>query len=195
MAPVTRSGEGPTPIVGIKLDPPFITRVLKNASETLPNIIAGSERRIDQMKRVVSQQSTVDNTQTAYRLMAGLWNDTLTETRRLDSESRLLHGYLRCGDWIHDYVQPYMDVVCSRWPRVRNVEAWLQRWRRTGGVINGVSTETILIRDTVRQVNPLMTAAWQGTELVNVHNMMTIYEDRCRICHENVANMERTNLL
>jgi hypothetical protein len=74
-----------------------------------------------------------------------------------------------------------MDVVCSRWPRVRNVEAWLRQWRRNGGVINGASTETILIRDTIRQVNPLMTPTQQGIELVNVFNLMTIYEDRCRM--------------
>lgn len=50
--------------------------------------------------------------------MAGLWNDTLTEARRLDSESRLLNGYLQCGDWMHDYIQPYMDVVfCGPAPK------------------------------------------------------------------------------
>ena len=82
-----------------------------------------------------------------------------------------------------------MDVVCLRWPRVKNVEAWLRQWRRNGGLINGASTETILIRDTVRQVNPLMTPAQQGIELVNVYNLMTIYEDRCRMCHKNVTSM------
>lgn len=189
MAPVTRSGGAAAPIVGIKLDPPFITRVLENASETLPNIIPGSEQRIKKMKGVVSQQSTVDNTKTAYRLMAGLWNDTLAEARRLDSDSRLINGYLQCGDWVHDHIQPYMDVVCLRWPRVKNVEAWLQQWRCNGGLINGASTETILIRDTVRRVNPLMTPAQQGIELVNIYNLMTIYEDRCRMCHKNVASM------
>ena len=72
MAPVMRSEGAAAPIVGIKLDPPFITRVLENVSETLPNIIPGSERRIKKMKGVVSQQSTVDNTKTVYHLMAGL---------------------------------------------------------------------------------------------------------------------------
>jgi len=59
-------------------------------------------------------------------------------------QTQFLNGYLQCGDLMHDYIQPYMDVICSRWPRVRNVEAWLRQWRRNGGVINGASTETIL---------------------------------------------------
>lgn len=42
---------------------------------------------------------------------------------------------------------------------------------------------------TIRQVNPLMTPAQQGIEFVNVFNLMTIYEDRCRMCHKNVASM------
>ena len=37
-------------------------------------------------------------------------------------QTQFLNGYLQCGNWMHDYIQPYMDVVCSRWPRVRNVD-------------------------------------------------------------------------
>lgn len=118
--------------------------------------------------------------------MAGLRNDTL---RRLESRSTLINGYLQCGDWIHDYIQPYLDVICSRWHRIKHAEAWLQRWRHEGGVINGASEESILIRNIIRQVNPLITPTQHGTELVNVYNLMTIYEDRCRVCHKNVANM------
>jgi len=55
---------------------------------------------------------------------------------------------------------------------LRNVESWLRQWRRNGGVINGASTETILIRETIRQVNPLMTPTQQGIELVNVFNLI-----------------------
>jgi hypothetical protein len=37
-----------------------IRRVLENASETLPNIIPGSERRIEKMKGIVSQGVAFD---------------------------------------------------------------------------------------------------------------------------------------
>lgn len=102
---------------------------------------------------MVSQQ--VDNTQTVYRLMDGLWSHTLIEARRLGSESWLLNGYLQYGDWMHDCIQPYMDAICSRWPRARDVEAWLRQSQGNSGVINGASTETVLIRDTIRRVNLL----------------------------------------
>jgi len=188
MAPVTRSG-GPAPLVGIKLNPPIVKRALENANETLPNIVSGSGRRLQKLQDVISQQPTAYNTQTAYRLLAGLFNDTLTAARTLDSDNGLIQGYLQCGDWIHDYVQPYMDVVCHHYPRVRTVEAWLRQWNSQGGLINGTSPETILVRNTIRNVNPLMTPVQHGNELVTVYNLMTIYQDRCRIVHKNVSHM------
>lgn len=134
------------------------------------------------MKEIISQQSIVDNMQTIYHLMGGLWNDTLIEARRFDSESGFLNGYLQYDGWMHDYIQPYMNVI-------RNVEVRLRQWKRNGGVINGIYTEIILIRDIIRQINPLMTPIQQKIELVNVYNLMTIYEDRYHICHKNMANM------
>lgn len=189
MAPVTRSGGAPTPIVGIKLNPPIIKRALENANETLPHIVAGSGRRIQQLQHIISQESTVHNTQTAYRLLAGLFNDTVTAARTLDSESRLLQGYLQCGDWIHDYVQPYMDAVCQVYPRVKTVEAFLRQWNSQGGLTNGASAESIIIQNTIRNVNPLMTPAQHGNELMTVYNLMNIYQDRCRTVHRNVSHM------
>lgn len=111
MTSVTRSGGILTPIIGIRLDSPFIRYVFENASAMLSNIIIDSECWIQKMKEIISQQSIADNMQTIYHFMGGLWNDTLIEARRFDSELRFLNGYLQYDDWMHDYIQPYMNVI------------------------------------------------------------------------------------
>jgi len=59
--------------------------------------------------------------------MVQLMYDLSAANAPAQRQTKFLNGYLQCDDWMHDYIQPYMDVICSRWPRVRNVEAWLRQ--------------------------------------------------------------------
>ena len=188
MGPTTRQSGYPTPVVGIPLNPPVVRRTLEQAKLVLNDIDRGRfERRLTAFERTIGLESTVDNTNTAYKSMARLWSDTLIETLRLESEHRVISALLDCGDFIHDYIQPYSDRVSARL-RI-NIETFHDRWISFGGTGNPNSFESRLVSETCRQVNPLMTQAELVQEEIKVQALMAIYSDRCRRCHNSVRNL------
>lgn len=137
--------------------------------------------------------STVEATSAAYKAVTGLWNDTLSAASNLDNALRRVNALIDCGDWIYEYIRPYVDEVKRLYPWIRNTEQFIRVWDGRGGVVNGASIETRLIRRMIAQVNPGFQAPNMqpriGQELIKVYNLMNVYIDRCKRCHNSTATL------
>jgi hypothetical protein len=179
----------PTPIVGILLNPPIVKNTVAQAKRVL-NDIAGNQYdcKLAAFERTIALDSNVDNTNTAYKSMSRLWSDTLNETQGLESEHRVIAALMECGDFIHDYLLPYSDQISSRFHM--NIQAFHTRWIQRGGAGNPNTSESQLVYQTCRQVNPFMTQSELAQENVKIQTLMTIYSDRCQRCHNSVRHLD-----
>ena len=86
MDPATRQRGYPTPIGGIPLNPPIVRRTVAKAKRVLNDVSNDLyECKLVAFERTTGLDSTVENTNAAYKSMAKLWSDTLNETQRLES--------------------------------------------------------------------------------------------------------------
>jgi hypothetical protein len=187
MAPQTRSAGPAPPIVSIRLNPPLVLRTLQQAHTILPEILPGCENRLRTLETLVTGESTPDTANRAYKLITKFWSETMSECQRMEKETQTIQALLQIGDFVHDYLLPYADVVASVWnnPPMR-ISTFATRWSRNGGVSNTHSRETITMRRTVAQVNPLLSAQLQRQELQTVYNLCQVYADRCNLCHNSL---------
>jgi hypothetical protein len=148
------------------IDLPIIRRTIEQAKCVLNDNGGGYDRKLVAFESIIGFDSTVDNTNTAYKSMAKLWSLILNETQRLQSEHRIIAALLELGNFIHDYLLPYADQVSIRYHI--NIEKFHEKWIRQGCVVHQNTTESRLIYQTCRQVNPIMTPMELAQENVKI---------------------------